>query len=924
MNGDLMGEFPPNLRFQYPWRQYQERILKELEEYLDDSRLHIVAAPGSGKTIVGLEVILRLNRSTIIFAPTIAIRNQWIDRFVTHFIPDQERPAWISDNIKEPGFLTVSTYQGLYSAMSGLQVDSLDDKIEEKKGHERSTQKIDIINLLKSRNVQTIVVDEAHHLRRNWWMTLQEVIQELNPSTIVSLTATPPYDVSAAEWERYTQLCGPADTEVSVPELVKVRNLCYHQDYVLFSTPTEEEATEILHFRKKIWDLFDEIKQDGALTKYLVNHPWTYHSTTHIEDILEEPAIFSSMLVYLNSVGVEIPKKTLMILNSTPETLPKFSLTWFEILLSGLIFNFYPSLDDLPSFLIQIHDRLKTLGAIERRKVDLEGAEEIERILRQSLSKLKSIAEIVDLESTHLGNSLRQVILTDYIRKEYLPKTLDEHVVINKIGVIPIFEEVRRYFNSDLKTTNQPKLGVLTGSIIIIPRISEFIFHQIIEDEEVPLDRLTITELRHDSSYIGIKFKGSDKKKRVEIITRLFTEGGLNVLVGTKSLLGEGWDAPSINSLVLASFVGSYMLSNQMRGRAIRIDPTSPQKTANIWHLVCLDLPSLKARLGFLPDNQAIGGDFQMLNRRFKGFLGVAFDSPIITNGLERLNIKKPPRTTKDIDNYNTLTKKMAINREEMVEDWEKALKLYEGSKLVNGIRATPANLPRFYVFTNTIAAIVWQGMMTSLFFLALYLRGLSRMRFYGELEVLFLLLLLGCIVGFLIFLPYFLKAMWLFLRHGPLKGSMNQVANALLLSLCNTGKISTPFKEITIKTEKDEVYLGAVRCYIQDCTKREESIFLDALEELLNPIENPRYLLKRKSIWGRIFKRQDYLSLPSILATKREYAQEFTNSWTKYVGRMELIYTRTLEGRQILLQARTKSLSARFLEKIDRISSWQ
>jgi len=165
---------------------------------------------------------------------------------------------------------------------------------------------------------------------------------------------------------------------------------------------------------------------------------------------------------------------------------------------------------------------------------------------------------------------------------------------------------------------------------------------------------------------------------------------------------------------------------------------------------------------------------------------------------------------------------------------------------------------------------------------------------------------------------------MWLFLKHGPLKGSMNQVAKALLLSLCNTGKIQTPFKKISITTEKDDVYMGAVRCSISNCTKREESTFLDAFEELLNPIENPRYLLKRKSIWGRIFRRQDYLGLPMILATNKEYAEEFSRNWAKYVGNMDLIYTRTLEGRQILLQARTTSLSAKFVEKADRISTWQ
>ena len=52
----------------------------------------------------------------------------------------------------------------------------------------------------------------------------------------------------------------------------------------------------------------------------------------------------------------------------------------------------------------------------------------------------------------------------------------------------------------------------------------------------------------------------------VAVVTELFEEGRINALVGTKSLLGEGWDAPCINSLILATYVGSFMLSNQMRG----------------------------------------------------------------------------------------------------------------------------------------------------------------------------------------------------------------------------------------------------------------------------------------------------------------------------------------------------------------------
>lgn len=61
-------------------------------------------------------------------------------------------------------------------------------------------------------------------------------------------------------------------------------------------------------------------------------------------------------------------------------------------------------------------------------------------------------------------------------------------------------------------------------------------------------------------------------------VTDIFSKGYMQVLIGTKSLLGEGWDSPCINSLILASFVGSFMLSNQMRGRAIRVMKEHPEK----------------------------------------------------------------------------------------------------------------------------------------------------------------------------------------------------------------------------------------------------------------------------------------------------------------------------------------------------------
>lgn len=73
--------FPENTKFKYSWRRYQKKVLDSLQNHLVDGHLHIIAPPGSGKTILGLEVALRLNQLTLILAPTIAIRNQWVQKF---------------------------------------------------------------------------------------------------------------------------------------------------------------------------------------------------------------------------------------------------------------------------------------------------------------------------------------------------------------------------------------------------------------------------------------------------------------------------------------------------------------------------------------------------------------------------------------------------------------------------------------------------------------------------------------------------------------------------------------------------------------------------------------------------------------------------------------------------------------------------
>src|SRR5205823_2588384 len=114
---------------------------------------------------------------------------------------------------------------------------------------------------------------------------------------------------------------------------------------------------------------------------------------------------------------------------------------------------------------------------------------------------------------------------------------------------------------------------------------------------------------------------------------------------------------------VLASYVGSYMLSNQMRGRAIRTDPLRPDKAANIWHLATVSSASTANFLEPLRDlfgdpahfdPQAFGVDMEMLSRRFHGFEGLsAGPAAQITNGIDRLELAGRSWTEDGVDQLN-------------------------------------------------------------------------------------------------------------------------------------------------------------------------------------------------------------------------------------------------------------------------------
>jgi len=100
-----------NIHFHGVFRDYQQVILNHITNHTKDNKIHIVAPPGSGKTILGLELIRRLNQPCIIFSPTITIRQQWLERFQEKFLnSDEDVLDYLSTNLMDLKLITSVTY----------------------------------------------------------------------------------------------------------------------------------------------------------------------------------------------------------------------------------------------------------------------------------------------------------------------------------------------------------------------------------------------------------------------------------------------------------------------------------------------------------------------------------------------------------------------------------------------------------------------------------------------------------------------------------------------------------------------------------------------------------------------------------------------------------------------------------------------
>jgi hypothetical protein len=253
---------------------------------------------------------------------------------------------------------------------------------------------------------------------------------------------------------------------------------------------------------------------------------------------------------------------------------------------------------------------------------------------------------------------------------------------------------------------------------------------------------------------------------------------------------------------------------------------------------------------------------------------------------------------------------------------WEAALRRgEEGVRLVQEVSAPKAAVPRDFLFSRTLKALVFEALFTGLFAMSQTMDAVRARATSGSLKPLLVIFGVAMALGMLVMLPRLVRAGWLFVRHGPIAPDLLAIGRALLRALHRADAIRTPVNEMRVSVRTDDY--GAVRCSLEGGSSYEKSVFLGALEELLNPIENPRYLLLRRSkLWK--LRRRDYLAVPRELGRRKENAEYFARMWRKYVGSAQVIYTRRPEGRQALLEARARSLSAAFRPRSERVSAWR
>jgi Type III restriction enzyme, res subunit len=246
------------LAFAGEWRRYQRLALDafERDRAAGRRRTHLVAPPGSGKTLLGVELVRRIGRRALVLTPNAAVQAGWL-RGVRLFTPrPQDAPRYAGAHPAAP--LACLTYQALCQlddpeiALGRVAVARWEEERAEElasvtaalkqqlaRGDHAGVSLADLLSTsaharvehLRAAGVGTVVLDECQHLASPWGYVVRAVLAELGADVhLIGLTATPPGELAAADADVYAALLGPVDYTVPTPAVVREGHLAPFQE----------------------------------------------------------------------------------------------------------------------------------------------------------------------------------------------------------------------------------------------------------------------------------------------------------------------------------------------------------------------------------------------------------------------------------------------------------------------------------------------------------------------------------------------------------------------------------------------------------------------------------------------------------------------------------------------------------------------
>ncbi len=592
------------------FRRYQSMALDAVDRIRQagERQAYVVMPPGSGKTVLGLEFARRLGRRTLVLTPNTAVQGQWLRQWQQFGAHGPHPQPGTSSREMEAG-LTVLTYQALSvwdrtADDEDVEDDRSADLAVRRRAAVRGEPGTDLLDLLHPRGRElierasgngpwTLVLDECHHLLETWGALARALAAALGDDTwVLGLTATPSMEFTARQKALHDELFGDCDFSVPTPAVVKEGELAPYQELAYLTSPTSEEDTWIVADRTRFSELQLELVTLRTGTLPFLDWLWRrLHERRATEggpqlawvDLeLAEPALARAGLRLAYGGMVELPVGAR--LREQHRVAPD-GQDWAALLGAYAGEHLTASADpEDVRLLAAVRRVLPGLGWVLTTNGLRASTSPVDRVCALSASKAAAAVHILEVESAALARDLRAVVLCDFEQRAAQPSTR-----LRDAGVGQQSGSARLAFLalalSDLAPVLRPVL--CTGRTIAMRREDLAHFRAFVPPGIA--DRLLDEPLDGIRSLVSLD-TGSGWSARIwtPLVTDWLLAGGSQVVVGTRGLLGEGWDCPALNVVIDLTSAATATSVTQLRGRSLRLDPVRPGKVADNWTVACV------------------------------------------------------------------------------------------------------------------------------------------------------------------------------------------------------------------------------------------------------------------------------------------------------------------------------------------------